>query len=93
MLFVLSAEEVQARLDALDGWTLQGDSIQRVFKFKNFVEAIAFVNRMVEPVEAANHHPDLEVSYGKVVVNLTTHDAGGVTELDFKVARAIAAVR
>lgn len=88
---VLTPEQVQTRLGTLDGWELQGTSIRRVFKFKNFVEAIAFVNRIVEPAETANHHPDLEVSYGKVVVNLTTHDAGGLTEKDFGLAQAIAA--
>ena len=89
---VLTAEQVQTRLGTLEGWELQGTSIRRVFKFKNFVEAIAFVNRIVEPAETANHHPDLEVTYGKVVVNLTTHDAGGLTEKDFDLAQAIAAV-
>ena len=89
---VLTTEQVQTRLRTLEGWELQGGSIQRTFKFKNFVEAIAFVNRIVEPAESANHHPDLEVSYGKVVVTLTTHDAGGLTEKDFDLAQAIAAV-
>ena len=88
----LTPEQISDRLATLDGWELQGSIIQRVFKFKDFVEAIAFVNRIVEPAEAANHHPDLAVSYGKVTVNLTTHDAGGLTEKDFDLAQAIAAV-
>ena len=52
---VLTFEQVQDRLATLDGWELQGDAIQRIFKFKNFIEAIAFVNRIVEPAEAADH--------------------------------------
>ncbi|MGD1850102.1 MAG: 4a-hydroxytetrahydrobiopterin dehydratase [Cyanophyceae cyanobacterium] len=89
---VLTSEQVQDRLATLDGWELQGSTIQRLFKFKNFVDAIAFVNRCVEPAEAAALHPDLSISYNKVTVNLTTHDAGGLTEKDFELAQAIAAV-
>ncbi len=89
---VLTSEQVQDRLATLDGWELQGSTIQRLFKFKNFVDAIAFVNRIVEPAAAAAHHPDLSISYNKVTVNLTTHDAGGLTEKDFELAQAIAAV-
>ena len=89
---VVTLEQVQDRLATLDGWELQGDAIQRIFKFKNFIEAIAFVNRIVEPAEAADHHPDLSISYNKVTVNLTTHDAGGLTEKDFDLAQAIASV-
>jgi 4a-hydroxytetrahydrobiopterin dehydratase len=53
------------------------------------VEAIAFVNQIVEPAEAAGHHPDLEISYNKVTVSLTTHDAGGLTSKDFDLAQVI----
>ncbi|MEM9244962.1 MAG: 4a-hydroxytetrahydrobiopterin dehydratase [Cyanobacteria bacterium P01_F01_bin.153] len=88
---VLTSEQIEDRLATLDGWELQGDVIQRIFKFKNFVEAIAFVNRIVEPAETANHHPDLSISYNTVTVNLTTHDACGLTEKDFELAQAIAA--
>ena len=88
---ILNPEQVQTRLGSLEGWELKEASIRRVFKFSNFVDAIAFVNRIVEPAESANHHPDLEVSYGKVVVSLTTHDAGGLTEKDFDLAQAITA--
>jgi len=54
--------------------------------------AIAFVNKLVAPSEAAGHHPDIEISYNKVTVNLTTHDAGGLTEKDFALAQEISAL-
>lgn len=86
MVAKLTDTEIQTKLAKLPNWHLDGDIIQRTFKFKNFIEAIAFVNKLVEPCEAADHHPDLTVGYGKVVVNLTTHDAGGLTLKDFELA-------
>ena len=86
MVPLLTEAEIQARLDKLPGWTLDGNTIKKHFKFKNFVEAIAFVDKLVEPSESANHHPDLTVGYGKVIVNLSTHDAGGITQKDFALA-------
>lgn len=82
----LTDSDIQTQLTQLPDWTLIDNKIQRLFKFKNFIEAIAFVNQLVEPAEAANHHPDLEISYNKVTVNLTTHDAGGLTQKDFDLA-------
>ncbi|MBD2465814.1 4a-hydroxytetrahydrobiopterin dehydratase [Oscillatoria sp. FACHB-1407] len=89
MAQLLSDTDVQERLTQLPDWTLQGKEIQSVRKFKDFVEAIAFVNRLVEPAEAANHHPDITISYNRVSIALTTHDAGGLTENDFALAKAI----
>lgn len=51
-----------------------------------------FVNKLVEPAEAAGHHPDLSISYNKVTVSLTSHDAGGLTESDFEMAKTISAL-
>jgi 4a-hydroxytetrahydrobiopterin dehydratase len=68
---------------------VEGKELRITRKFKNFVEAIAFVNQIVEPAEAAGHHPDLEISYNKVTVSLTTHDAGGLTSKDFDLAQVI----
>lgn len=82
----LTDSDIQTQLTQLPDWTLIDNKIQRLFKFKNFIEAIAFVNQLVEPAEAANHHPDLEISYNKVTVNLTTHDVGGLTQKDFDLA-------
>jgi 4a-hydroxytetrahydrobiopterin dehydratase len=89
MAQLLSDEEIQERANQLEGWTLEGKELRITQKFKDFVEAIAFVNKLVEPAEAANHHPDLEISYNKVKITLTTHDAGGLTSKDFDLAQVI----
>jgi 4a-hydroxytetrahydrobiopterin dehydratase len=86
---VLQATEIDQKLQTLPGWQKQGNAIARTFEFKNFVEAIDFVNRLVEPAESAGHHPDLAVSYNKVSVSLTSHDAGGITQKDFDLAQKI----
>ncbi|HEY9725181.1 MAG TPA: 4a-hydroxytetrahydrobiopterin dehydratase [Chroococcales cyanobacterium] len=85
----LSEQEVTHQIQSLPDWMLEGKEIRRTFQFKNFVEAIDFVNRLVEPAEMAGHHPDLAISYNKVTVSLTTHDAGGLTQKDFDLAKTI----
>lgn len=87
MAQLLSDAEIQERANKLEGWTLEGKELRITRKFKDFVEAIAFVNKLVEPAEAAGHHPDLEISYNKVKITLTTHDAGGLTSKDFELAQ------
>ena len=82
----LTDAEITSKLAALPAWQRQDDVIQKQYKFKNFIEAIAFVNKLVDPAEAAGHHPDLSISYNKVTVSLTTHDAGGLTDKDFDLA-------
>jgi 4a-hydroxytetrahydrobiopterin dehydratase len=89
MAQLLSDAEVQERMSQLNGWTVAGKTIQQTYKFKDFVEAIAFVNQLVEPAEAAGHHPDIAISYNRVTVSLSTHDAGGLTEKDFALAQQI----
>lgn len=92
MAQLLTEAEIQARMEELSGWTKQGKEIQCVRQFKDFVEAINFVNRLVEPAESAGHHPDLAISYNKVTVSLTSHDAGGLTESDFQMAKVISEI-
>jgi 4a-hydroxytetrahydrobiopterin dehydratase len=89
---LLKDTEIQARLSQLSGWTVEGYQLSCTRKFKDFIEAIAFVNKLVEPSEAAGHHPDIEISYNQVTVNLTTHDAGGLTDKDFALAEKISAL-
>lgn len=89
MAQLLTDEEIADQAQALEGWTVVEKELQQTFKFKGFVEAIAFVNKIVEPAEAAGHHPDLAISYNKVKVTLTTHDAGGLTSKDFDLAQVI----
>lgn len=86
---LLSTNEVKAKIQDLPQWTTDGKKISRTFEFKDFVAAVDFVNQIVEPAESAGHHPDLEISYNKVTVSLTTHDAGGLTNLDFALAEKI----
>lgn len=92
MTQLLTVSEIQAQLDHLPGWELEGKSIRSVRTFKGFVEAIAFVNQLIEPAEAAGHHPDLSISYNKVIVSLSTHDAGGLTMKDFDMAKVISSI-
>lgn len=89
MVQLLSDAEIQERANQLEGWTVEGKELRSTRKFKDFLEAIAFVNQIVEPAEAAGHHPDLAISYNKVTVSLTTHDADGLTSKDFDLAQVI----
>ena len=79
----------QIRSQAPEGWTIADDSITREFTFKGFTAAVGFVDRLVAPANEARHHPDLEIHYNRVVVTLSTHDEGGVTEQDISLARTI----
>lgn len=85
----LTDAEIQAQMAQVPDWSLEGDRLQRTYRFKDFVEAIAFVNKLVEPAEAAGHHPDIAISYNRVTVTLTTHDAGGLTQKDFDLAATL----
>ncbi|MEG3922089.1 4a-hydroxytetrahydrobiopterin dehydratase [Microcoleus sp. T3_A4] len=92
MAELINNTEIQERASQLSGWTIEGKQLRSTRLFKDFIEAIAFVNKLVAPSEAAGHHPDIEISYNKVTVNLTTHDAGGLTEKDFALAQEISAL-
>jgi len=83
---VLTPEVVQERLRSLPQWKLEGGEIVREFSFADFVAAIAFVNRVAEQAEKAGHHPDIDIRYNKVRLALVTHDKGGLTEQDMKLA-------
>jgi 4a-hydroxytetrahydrobiopterin dehydratase len=85
----LEDDERQLLMRDLEGWTFLGDAIHKEFTFKGFRDAIAFVNRIAELANEAGHHPDLEIHYNRVVVSLSTHDAGGVTEQDITLAGRI----
>jgi 4a-hydroxytetrahydrobiopterin dehydratase len=85
----MPAGDVKAALAAAEGWTLaeDGGSIRRRFEFKNFSEAFAFMTRAALAAEKLDHHPEWSNVYRTVDVTLSTHDAGGLTELDFKLAK------
>jgi 4a-hydroxytetrahydrobiopterin dehydratase len=89
MSTVLSDIEVQQALQQLPGWKRSTKAIERIFKFGNFVQAMEFVNHIAEAAEAVNHHPDILVSYNQVTLTLTSHDSGGVTQRDIKMAGRI----
>ena len=85
----LTQTEIDQKIEAIPQWQQKEQTITRTFKFKNFVEAVAFVDKLVEPAEAAGHHPDIAISYNKVDIFLTSHDAGGLTQKDFDLAQTI----
>jgi 4a-hydroxytetrahydrobiopterin dehydratase len=90
---VLSDAEIEQRLAALAGWRREGEAIERELRLADFAGAIAFVNRVAEVAEAANHHPDILVhGWNKVRLTLSTHSEGGLTEADFKLAKEIDAL-
>ena len=71
------------------GWLLKGKSIIKTFKFEAFMEAISFVNAVADLAEEVNHHPDIEILYTRVKINLSTHSEGGVTDKDISLSVAI----
>ena len=85
----LSEAEISDKLQHLAGWSRAGSSIERQFTFKSFVPAMAFVNRVAEAAERANHHPDITINYNRVTMALSTHSAGGITQNDFDLAQQI----
>ncbi len=86
---LLSKEEIDRRLAEGD-WTREGDAIVREWKLGDFAEAIAFVNRVADLAERANHHPDVLLhGWNHVRLKLSTHSQGGLTDADFKLAGEI----
>ncbi len=88
---VLSDAEIKSRLTQLSGWSKEGEQIKKRYEFPNFVEAIAYVQRISGLAEEARHHPDITINYNKVTLTLSTHDEGGITEKDFDAAGAFEA--
>lgn len=82
----LSSEEVEARLQALSGWTVAEGRLVKKYRLKDFVQALAFVNAVGEAAEAANHHPDIAIRYSLVTLQWWTWGSGGITERDFEMA-------
>lgn len=85
----LNAGDLATALQHLPGWTAASNEIGKTFVFANFVEALAFINRVAALAEAAGHHPDITIRYNRVQLTLTTHDDGGVTDKDATLAREI----
>lgn len=89
MTSALTAAEIDDVLKANPEWKLQQGKLVREWTFKDFVEAMAFVNRVAEIAEEAGHHPDIDVRYNHVLLGLVSHDAGGITTRDAAMASQI----
>lgn len=89
---ILEDSDIDQRLEALQGWRREGAAIVREFRFDDFVGSVGFVNRVLEPAEEMNHHPDLAISWNTVTVSVSTHSQGGLTAADFELASKIDAV-
>jgi len=83
-----SPDQAASRLGTLPGWQIEAGELTRTFSFKDFMAALAFVNRVGQEAEKAGHHPDIDIRYNRVRLSLVTHDAGGLTEKDFDLAAA-----
>jgi 4a-hydroxytetrahydrobiopterin dehydratase len=88
----MSSAAVEDALRSLPDWSRDGNAIAREFRFGSFREAISFIVRLSFEAEQRDHHPELANVYNRVTIRLSTHDAGGITEKDFDLARAIDAV-
>ncbi len=88
----LPNEAIEHELTTVPGWVRDDDEIVRSFDRGDFTGSIKFVNAIAAAANAADHHPDLAISWGDVMVRLTSHDAGGLTARDFALARSIDAL-
>ena len=86
---VLADAEIKQALNGLKGWQQSGEAIQRIFQFPDFKLAMQFVNKVADAAEQANHHPDIDIRYNKVTLSLVSHDSGGVTQRDVRMAERI----
>lgn len=83
----LTEAEIEKALAATPEWSEVSGEIQRTFEFANFREAMRFVNAIAEAAERAQHHPDIMIRYNRVTLSVSTHDAGGITNKDFDLAK------
>ena len=83
----LTGEQIQLQIRDAEGWELVNEKLHKTFRFADFIEAWGFMAKSALVAQAMDHHPDWSNVYNTVSVHLSTHDAGGVTELDFQLAR------
>jgi 4a-hydroxytetrahydrobiopterin dehydratase len=88
----LSDAQIAERLRSVPGWTIAGGRLHRAFQFRDFGEAFGFMTRVALIAEKLDHHPDWSNAFNRVTIDLVTHDAGGLTELDFDLAARISAL-
>jgi 4a-hydroxytetrahydrobiopterin dehydratase len=89
---LLGEDEVAAELARTPGWKRSGQTIERLYRFRDFREAMVFVNWVAAIAERANHHPDVAIRYNEVTISVSTHSDGGLTAKDFALARWIDAL-
>ena len=85
----LNDDEITSRLGELERWERRGDAIVKSYKCNDFVGSVKLVDALTPVAEEMNHHPDLEISWNKVIVSLSTHSQGGITDSDFELAQRI----
>ncbi len=83
----LTAQQISLHLKSVPAWTKRAQTIGRNYKFETFLLGIAFVRRIAKRAEKIQHHPDIDIRFDQVKLTLTTHDAGGLTEKDFALAK------
>jgi 4a-hydroxytetrahydrobiopterin dehydratase len=89
MLTRLTDAQIESKMEALPGWERRGDFIVKSFRFKKFMEGISFVDKVALIAEKLDHHPDIHVVWTTVTLQIQTHDEGGLTSLDFRLASEI----
>ena len=82
----LSSDEMQTELNKVAGWVIQDEKLHEEFQFSSFIKAFGFMTQLALVAESMNHHPEWFNVYNRVVIDLTTHDAGGISNLDFELA-------
>jgi 4a-hydroxytetrahydrobiopterin dehydratase len=88
----LSDLEIQRALGSLPGWSRRGDTLTKTYTFEKFAEGIAFIGRVAKIADEMDHHPDIDIRYTKILMSLSTHDAGGITQSDLTLAERIEGV-
>ncbi len=85
----LSEAEIASRLSDVPGWSYDDGQLTRTFSFDAFMAGIDFVGKVAAAAEAADHHPDIDIRYSNIKVSVSSHDIGGITERDFKLAAEV----
>jgi 4a-hydroxytetrahydrobiopterin dehydratase len=85
----LTDHQISEKLKSMPGWAHDGEQISRVFAFDSFMQGIEFVDQVAEAAEEQDHHPDIDIRYTDIKVSLSSHDAGGITDRDFRLAQHI----